>query len=489
MLTQYMEDLSQHPAVVRMRELTNVNIVFTPVAFDMQNDLFQVMLAGDTLTDISPFTTFYNGSESEAVDEGFILDLAEYEEYAPNYFGIVHSSEDNERNMYTPEGYLAQFVQFYTDGRALREGLAIRQDWLDELNLEIPNTYDELHDVLTALKTEMGVAGLALQGGGIRYSLLSGGFGIPAFMEIEHNSGEWLTYPLFQIDGTVYASPMTEEYEQYITLMNQWYSEGLINSDSLTWNQNDTAEVTLSGILQGDVAIWKATVTMFARYASQSVDEDFNAVPMSDIVQEEGDVIPLGNAGEANGANIYTYNALCISQSCAYPEIAIQYLDYFYSEEGTEFGWWGVEGETYTLNADGTHSFTELITNDPDGRAVQTMLGLNAFNGITQTMPTSMEVQTATYTLDVERDANGVWSANKEATYDLPTLMAFTAEQQSAFTDYWADISTYITENQMAFITGDRPLSDFDAYRETLLSMGIEDAVAIVQECYDDYMA
>jgi putative aldouronate transport system substrate-binding protein len=38
------------------------------------------------------------------------------------------------------------------------------------------------------------------------------------------------------------------------------------------------------------------------------------------------------------------------------------------------------------------------------------------------------------------------------------------------------------------FIMGQEPLSNFDAYRETLKSMKIEDAIAIQQAMYERYL-
>ena len=41
-------------------------------------------------------------------------------------------------------------------------------------------------------------------------------------------------------------------------------------------------------------------------------------------------------------------------------------MDFFYSEKGSLIFSYGLEGETYTDNGDGTYSFTEMITNNPD---------------------------------------------------------------------------------------------------------------------------
>ncbi len=47
-----------------------------------------------------------------------------------------------------------------------------------------------------------------------------------------------------------------------------------------------------------------------------------------------------------------------ISVDCKYPEAAATLIDYMYSEEGGLYLTWGVEGESYVTNDDGTRSWT-----------------------------------------------------------------------------------------------------------------------------------
>lgn len=56
-----------------------------------------------------------------------------------------------------------------------------------------------------------------------------------------------------------------------------------------------------------------------------------------------------------------------ITTSCETPELAAQWLDYWYSEEGMDLAWYGIEGTTYEIGEDGTPQYTELVTANPDG--------------------------------------------------------------------------------------------------------------------------
>ena len=50
-----------------------------------------------------------------------------------------------------------------------------------------------------------------------------------------------------------------------------------------------------------------------------------------------------------------------ISSQCKDPVTVIKFMDYFFSEEGDELINWGIEGDTYTKNADGTKQFTDKV--------------------------------------------------------------------------------------------------------------------------------
>lgn len=52
-----------------------------------------------------------------------------------------------------------------------------------------------------------------------------------------------------------------------------------------------------------------------------------------------------------------------------------------------------------------------------------------------------------------------------------------------------SDINTYVSENTLKFVIGDRSLTEWDDFVSTLKAMGIEDAVAIYQGALDRHLA
>ena len=60
-----------------------------------------------------------------------------------------------------------------------------------------------------------------------------------------------------------------------------------------------------------------------------------------------------------------TVNGYVITESCS-PEVVVALIDYLMSPEGTALMNLGVEGETYTREADGTVRFTEYVSTNPN---------------------------------------------------------------------------------------------------------------------------
>ena len=74
---------------------------------------------------------------------------------------------------------------------------------------------------------------------------------------------------------------------------------------------------------------------------------------------------------------------------------------------------------------------------------------------------------------------------------DLRVLEYFlmTAEEGSRFNSSYIDIQTFVQENTVKFITGSKPLAEFDAFVDGIKAMDIEGCVALKQAALDRYNA
>ena len=139
---------------------TGVNLEFTVVNPDTESEKFNLMVASNDLSDIiSNATTLYtNGGEAAVADE-ILIDHLPYltEELTPQICKLMEEYPDAVPEALTESGWLAGMPQLSMQTETTQTfGPMIRKDWLDELGLDVPETYDELHDVLVAFKEKKG---------------------------------------------------------------------------------------------------------------------------------------------------------------------------------------------------------------------------------------------------------------------------------------------------------------------------------------------
>ncbi len=166
------------------------------------------------------------------------------------------------------------------------------------------------------------------------------GYGI-ATTYLTHMSGR---EPFFQVDGTVKFGPMEDSYYDYLTMLHQWYEEGLIWNDFVSYTERFNQPPD-GGITSGQFGVWFSSYQNFPIWTASAEDPNFHIVAFSDPVQKEGDVNHLRAENF-----LVTNGGVGISTSCENVELAAKLIDYWFSDEGRYFLTFGIEGTTYELD-------------------------------------------------------------------------------------------------------------------------------------------
>lgn len=454
-----MSGMEENSVYMELERITNVDLDVQSIAItEASTNLSLVVASGDFPNLWFSFVNYYSGTIDSAVEDEIIYDLAEFKEYMPNYFSLIDENEDLRKETYTDSGIMAQTYGVFADPRST-QGLALRQDWLEELGLDTPVTYEDYHEVLTAFQQNYGAV----------YWMNSDG-------EQYFSNGLDVTANFMVKDGQVIFGAVTEEYKEYLTLMNQWYSEGLIWRDFST--SSEPMDEAAAGL--GEYGVFDLSLSKYTNILSNATDEDFALQAVTPAVQEEGQMLHLGQEASALGQK-----GLSLSTSCPdeYIEIACKWLDYWYTPEGSQLANYGVEGEAYNL-VDGEIVYTDLMLNNPElnftwamnkyamGSGSFIMDGDRIYSDYTDEQWEMMDVFNSSYT---------------DYAYSMPTV-SLTTEESETYTALYNDIDTYISENFLMFINGDKPLSEFDSFVQTIEDFGVETCVELQQAAYDRYL-
>lgn len=467
----YTGGYAENEAYLTMAEKTGVTIDFYQVPSGDSGTEYSLLIAGGDYTD------FIGGSQTDYENE-ITIELSDLiDEYMPNYNAVLQSNLAYERAATTDANEHVGIYGFYTEGYAVPYGPVIRQDWLDELGLDTPVTYDDYHDVLTAFKNNYNCSSpLFLADSGVPVGdYLTAGYGVAGF-----SNPNTTQVPFYQVEGKVEFGPIQDGYYEYLQMIKQWYDEGLIDKDFATTGNFMFPADDL--IANDQVGIFYSFVARISAFSDINEDPDFNIQPIADAVKNVGDKNHLRHI------NSLTAGSIGISSQCEYPEIAAQYMDAWFTHEGYMLANYGTEGETYTIDANGDVQFTDVILNNPDGLSFDMCLYKYCLynQGV---FLNNWERQILSYT-DAQKASIEIWNTS-DYEYGFSSDITMTAEETEEFTAAYSDIKTYVAENTLDFILGSTPLDDehWDAYVTNIENMGIDHCIEIKQQSVTRYLS
>lgn len=438
-------------------------------------EAYNLLLLDEVLPDMI-FNQYGSADGAELLDNGIALDLTEYlPKYAPDFWEYINRPENYKelKDITTEDGKF-----FCIPG--LREsmynityvGPIIRQDWLDECKLDTPVTMEDWENVLVTFKEKYG-------------AMFSCRLTMFSVAGLGSGTGAYGTHtPTFFIDdnGKVQYGPTQPEWKEYMETLSRWYQMGLIDPDFLTVDNTTLRAKALNGTV--GVSITPMSLLTMIVEDAEAEGNGAEWAGLSYPRTAEGEPTNYIQAA----ASRYSGYAVVVTSSCPEEKIktVLNWLNYGYTEEGMMYWNYGEEGITYTLDADGNPQWTDLILNDPLGinGAVEKYVGCY---GAAPAMQLANLV--AMKNSEVAAEAVYVWTENTEVEKHYAPSTPYTDDEEARYYDLYTPINTYVSECALKFITGDKPMEEYDAFIAELEKMKIGECLEIRQAAYDRYMA
>ncbi len=468
-ITENWGDYNNVPFFQEMEERTGVHIDFITPATGEETTAFNLMIVSGELTDIIVWPNYYSEGYDAAIEDGYYLELSPYlDTCLSNYNAIRTTDETWVRDSTTDSGNIAIVLGLKTTPQGAWGGLQIREDWLEDLGLDMPVTYDDLEEVLTAFKDQKeAYAPLALAShGNYWYGEMSAGFGV--------------TDALMNKEGTVVAGFATDEWREYLTLMNDWYKKGLIDPDFMT---DSSWMVDTELVTSGASGVWWSMYTYASYY--EATDENMLVTALASPKLNASDVLHIRMQDTS------TSNGVAISADCEHPEIAMKWLDYLFTEEGSNLANYGIEGLTYEV-VDGEIQLTDYVLNNEDGMSAGTVL--MGYGLTPDKIPSYYDwTRELGYVPEKDLKAYDIWGAEDHLDdWCMPSGVTLTNEESVERASMYTDIQTFYQEASCQFITGVLDISsdeDWEYYISTIEGMGLDRCVEITQAALDRYYA
>ncbi len=464
--------LNETPWAAEMEKETGIHVEYVHPAIGKHDEQFSVLIASNSLPDIMEYEWYkYPGGYQKAMNDDLVLDLTPYlDTYLSDYNKVI---SDEKYSPYIRQSMITEDGQFF-GAYSLCDlgdvniksvyGPIFRQDWLEELNLEVPETIDEWTTVLTAFKEKKNVTKplvFIYEYLGF-YSILCGTYGVKQ--------------EFYPIDGKITYGPMEQGYKEFLTQMNDWYKKGLLDNSFASCDEESRNDAFLNGncgvtygFLGGNVVRWEGEL--------QVKDPNAKLAVAKHPSLKKGEPCELAYTGNNYGRGAVAV----ITKDCKNPDLAAKFLNFGYTDQGSLLYTFGIEGTSYTIQ-DGEPAYTDLVKNNPDQSFAQIL------PSYTKTYAGPMEIHHQYYKEyygnPKQIDAIEKWGESNGEKYDMP-YVSVSAEEADELAGIEAKLKQYVDEMSMRFIVGSEPLENFESYVETLKSFGADKAISMYQSAYD----
>jgi putative aldouronate transport system substrate-binding protein len=362
------------PMCVEQNELTGVNIDYIVNSSETMREQYAVLAAADDLCDITIGGTYYSSETIDKnIEDGMFVNLYEYIEYMPNY--IYQATFDPADDaVYDVVFYKKDVIaSFYAieDVAFIGSNYMARGDWLEDLGLSNEEivTWEDVRNMLTLFKTNYCE------------------FPFPMFSTIDmagnyaFTSYDTLPFinvaavgPAYQIDGQVVFSHINDTDKEFMTMLNQWYTEGLIDPSWTSYGANTAfTDKTTTGQV-GYVYMSPGEVDGYEN--STTNDEDCAWVPIRKPLKTR---VRWSMSAEKN-PGCFTAARLSVPK-CANIPLAVTWIDWRYSPTGSFVVSYGPEGVLWEKDENGDPIATEWAQSNPESTAFAwlcMLFGLNA---------------------------------------------------------------------------------------------------------------
>ncbi|MGG6311498.1 extracellular solute-binding protein [Paenibacillus macerans] len=450
------------PVFQDYEKMSNVKVEFIEAPTDGFQEKKNLLFASNELPDVffrsglTPLEAVRYGSGGQLIPlEDLIAD------YAPNLTKLMEEYPEIRAGITTPEGHIYAIPGIVTLGSARTDKKWINKAWLEKLGLKVPETTDELYDVLVAFrdqdpngngqKDELPMTVRVGLGGGLPIvNMMSGSFGLD----------QQFGYNINIIDDKVEIWMGSERNKEMLMYLNKLYKEKLLDPEIFSHTEAQYLAKQGSG----------KTGVFFDQTNN-------NFLPIMD--QYEGMAPPAGPHGDRMQAQASPvprdFGAFAITSVNKYPEVTMRWIDYFYSDEGSTLLRFGREGEHYELR-DGIPYYKEEYSTAETQPKITPYAGGGAPHLISEQVASYInppQVQEAQKKLD---------PFMPQIRYAAPMFDEQTAQEVNVLRN---DIDKYYEEQSTKFIAGALSFDKWEEFQSTLKKMNIEKLQQIYQDAYD----
>ncbi|WP_206074528.1 extracellular solute-binding protein [Antribacter gilvus] len=438
-----------------LEKYTGLGIEMQWVPDASKDEKINAALASDSLPDLVSLTNITNTTVRQAMASGQFWDVQPYLADYPNLSKIPEATLESAKI----DGGL--YGVPYQKPVA-RYGVLVRQDWLDNLGLEVPHTIEDLTEVARAFSEDDP------DGNGqddtvgfydrsesflVGFRSLAGYFGAGQHFEVND-------------DGEVVPSFTTESFKEAMEWYRGIHEKGWMNEEFVTVQKQNQKD----GIAQGKGGIVVSGLFEAKNFHEAALAAD-PASPMAwalinDMTYDDVDRRILTDTNGGMGGWLAVPRSQITTEADL--RVVLGFIDKLMDEEPFDLMTNGIEGVHYELDADGVVS---MLDNSTWEQEVQPFGSSRPSERVT-VFKTSNEYTNL---------ANELMAQNADYVVVNPaqSLTSKTYDTQ------WSTIQQQVNDAYNQYMVGQIEMADFEAVVEGLRGQGLDQVIAEFTESYE----
>jgi len=468
------------PFLKELSTRTNVSLKSTVIPGSDYNQKRSVAVSGGDAPFIIPKT--YHPDEEQYIAGGAILPVSEYLDLMPNFKDQVKKwnlQGDIDSSLRQADGKFYLLPGLHEDVW-VDYSLAIRTDILTKLNIPIPQTWDDVHKMLTAMKTaypdvipfsDRWSTPPQPSGGNNLLAMVGQAYGTLAGWDYQNSKWD-ADAKKFVLTGAM------DQFKQMCQFLNTLVTEKLLDPQSFT--QTDDAANQKFATGKSFVMSCNATTLV------NDLRKNIAAIPGATVAKIPR---PTGPAGKVKLGSRLENGVMISSKAKDSPNFVamMQFIDWlFYSEPGKMFAKWGIQGTTYNGGIDdGSFKLASDVKwagiNPSAPKNLQVdygyFNGVFVYGGSTKLLNTQFN--------DEEKKFQDAMGQYKTLPVDPPKPLNVDEREQASLWE--TGIKDYVGQQTLKFILGTRPLSDWNTYVTELKGKNSQQYVDLVNKAYSRY--
>lgn len=436
-------------------------------------DKKSVLIAGGDLPDAFLGSNALTDAEI-AQNQNMFIPLEDLiEENMPNLKAAMEKEPKLRALVTSPDGHIYSLPKKLPLRPIIGNQLFINQKWLDNLGLDMPDTYEDFINVLEAFKNE-DANGNGDLNDEIPYGAGNADATFSFILPFNNRLGADNTYEMTLENGEPTYLRTGENYRDGIAWMHEAYKKGLIDSEIFTQDtsMSDAKRMDTNISLVGVSSGWTADAT-FGPNASEYV-------ALKPLEGPDGERYIFSDPDHYN----YGKNELLITTQCEDPATLLKWADRFYTEDASIQNYYGSFGVGVEKNEDGTYE----VLPPKDGESADTWAWVNSLRDFGPKFIEEGFNDKVTIN-DTQGDGLKLKLDEESREYTKPAfpLVNYSPEELNRLSSIYMDINSYTTQMAAQWITEGGVEEGWGDYINQLNTMGLVEFMDIQNEAFNRY--